>query len=383
MTSIDPNKLLKPISDEKYTGDDIRLDQSPASLYFTIRDVRDNARSIERKRQQGNTDLSALADWRELVKLGQDILINQSKDLEIASWLIEATVRTDGLDGLKNAFLLMHGLLTKYWEELYPLPDEDGLATKVAPLIGLNGEESEGSLIAPIGSIDITQGESKGPYKLWEYQLCIETEKLGDETQKQQRYAAGIPTMEDFTTAAIETPMSFYHSLKSTIQECIAIYQNIASFLDSQCNDEVIVPSSKIIGALKLFDDHIDYVLALTNRKDQASPIQTDPPALNETNNKKGEIARATVEEKTKLTDKTPLTPTPNSIGTMDRPKAIALLKEISSFFKKSEPHSPIPYLIDRAIKWSALPLPELMNEIVADKNIRAQIQNLIGIDSS
>jgi type VI secretion system protein ImpA len=48
---------------------------------------------------------------------------------------------------------------------------------------------------------------------------------------------------------------------------------------------------------------------------------------------------------------------TGNSLAS--RQQALALLEQISSYFKASEPHSPIPLLIDRAVKWARLPLPE------------------------
>ena len=33
--------------------------------------------------------------------------------------------------------------MEQFWDGIYPLPDEDGLATRVAPLTGLNGEDAD------------------------------------------------------------------------------------------------------------------------------------------------------------------------------------------------------------------------------------------------
>lgn len=67
----------------------------------------------------------------------------------------------------------------------------------------------------------------------------------------------------------------------------------------------------------------------------------------------------------------------------MDRHQAISSLQHISQFFKQSEPHSPIPYLLDRAVRWSNLTLPELIEEMVSDGNSRSEISKLTGIQTT
>ena len=55
------------------------------------------------------------------------------KDLEIAAWLTEALLRDGGLAGLAAGVGLMAGLVEAFWDELYPLPDEEGMATSPGP----------------------------------------------------------------------------------------------------------------------------------------------------------------------------------------------------------------------------------------------------------
>ena len=49
--------------------------------------------------------------WRKVAELAPDILKNQAKDLEIASWLTESLVRRYGFQGLRDGFKLIHGLI--------------------------------------------------------------------------------------------------------------------------------------------------------------------------------------------------------------------------------------------------------------------------------
>ena len=63
------------------------------------------------------------------------------------------------------------------------------------------------------------------------------------------------------------------------------------------------------------------------------------------------------------------------------RQQALDQLLMIAHFFSSSEPHSPIPFLLRRAVKWGNLPLPELLNELVVDETTRDNIFNLTGIE--
>jgi type VI secretion system protein ImpA len=43
-------------------------------------------------------------------------------------------------------------------------------------------------------------------------------------------------------------------------------------------------------------------------------------------------------------------------------------LANIAKYFRSTEPHSPVSYLIEKAIRWGHLSLPELLNELISDQ---------------
>jgi len=102
--------LLAPITEEAPAGTDLRKDYSPNSLYFRLRDARAEARDAERAadaRSEGDAGpvetappIPPLAKWRIVRELSSEALAAHSKDLEIAAWLTEALLRSDGLIGL-------------------------------------------------------------------------------------------------------------------------------------------------------------------------------------------------------------------------------------------------------------------------------------------
>ncbi|RXE98086.1 type VI secretion system ImpA family N-terminal domain-containing protein [Pseudoalteromonas sp. PS5] len=65
------------------------------------------------------------------------------------------------------------------------------------------------------------------------------------------------------------------------------------------------------------------------------------------------------------------------------REHALEELNRIAVFFKKTEPHSPIPYLLARAIRWGNMSFSDLMGELIAkDSPALAEISKLTGVDN-
>jgi type VI secretion system protein ImpA len=55
-------------------------------------------------------------------------------------------------------------------------------------------------------------------------------------------------------------------------------------------------------------------------------------------------------------------------------------LAEIADFFRRTEPHSPLAYTLQEAVRRGGLTWPELLAEIVPDAGTRAAILSSLGI---
>ena len=64
-------------------------------------------------------------------------------------------MRSHGLAGLTAGAKLIAGLAEQYWDDVFPLPDDYGVETRVAPVTGLNGREGNGSLIQPLHKLPL------------------------------------------------------------------------------------------------------------------------------------------------------------------------------------------------------------------------------------
>src|SRR5262249_6410380 len=143
-------------------------------------------------------------DWRPIERNSITALGTKSKDLEITAFLIEALLRLHGFAGLRDGFRLARELTEKFWDNLFPMPDEEGLETRLGGLIGLNGADSEGTLIAPIGRVPITDASSVGKLTMNHYQEALAVGKISDPKIKQKRIDSGAKTTEIFQKAVAE-----------------------------------------------------------------------------------------------------------------------------------------------------------------------------------
>jgi len=245
------DQLLAPISEENPVGIDIREDTAQNSPYYTIKDARNAARAAERNYMFDSDNSESDIEWRKIIELAPDMLQNQAKDLEIASWYTEALIRRYGYQGLRDGFQLIKGLIELYWNDLYPLPDEDGIETRVACLTGLNGEGAEGVLIAPIRNVYITEGTEPGPFNYWKYQQVLEVEKIIDEEAKKEKASKLGFSHEDVDRAVAESSEAFYVNLLDDLTEAIETYRTLGSMLDEYCGINDSPPTSNIVNILE------------------------------------------------------------------------------------------------------------------------------------
>jgi type VI secretion system ImpA family protein len=61
------------------------------------------------------------------------------------------------------------------------------------------------------------------------------------------------------------------------------------------------------------------------------------------------------------------------------RSEAYAKLTQAADYLLRTEPHSPTPYLVKRAVIWGSMPLHELYQEIITDEKDLDTIKRLLG----
>jgi type VI secretion system protein ImpA len=63
-----------------------------------------------------------------------------------------------------------------------------------------------------------------------------------------------------------------------------------------------------------------------------------------------------------------------------NREQAFKTLSELSEFFLRNEPHSPMSYALKQVVRWGHMSLPDLLEELIADDGARQNLFRLAGI---
>jgi type VI secretion system protein ImpA len=357
--TLDFERLTAPVADGAPTGADIRADQTPGSLYYRIKDARNAARSVERQLLLDPESVTSAPDWSAVTKLAPEILASKGKDLEVVAWYVEGLLRKEGFAGLRDGFRLARELVEKHWDGLYPTPDEEGVRTRVAPISGLNGEDAEGTLIAPIRSVPLTGGRASRILGPWEYEKAAELERLADADEKERRVAAGAITMQQFEAAVRESGAEFYRTLFADLEGARQEFEKLGTVLDEKCG-EAAPPKSNVREALEKYGDTLKFV---------ARAYLEQPAADGAAAGADGAAAG------------------PGGGGgaggggpLRTREDAFRQLEAVSEFFRRTEPHSPLSYTLEQAVRWGRMPLPDLLAELIPDDGTRGAVFRLTGI---
>lgn len=375
--TLDFSRLLAPISDEAPAGPSLRDDPSLSAVYYQVKDAREAARGAERRLARakwvGEEDevSGEHADWRKVSDLAINALSDTSKDLWVAAWLIEALVRRHGFAGLRDGYRLVRELCERYWEVIHPRPDEDGYATTVAQLTGLNGDDSEGALIAPIHGIPITQGTSMDPLTGADYIDASELEQIADAAKREKRKEQGAVSLEMFDQAVRETPPAFFRDLMDDIRQAIQEFAAVTDLLEERCRGEdgrsQAPPCSAIRNALQTSGERLESIA----RHVLAEEGETSPG--------EGEEGTASVDGQFLTLDGQPGAPSVEG-KLQTREDAFRALLRVAEYFRRTEPHSPVSYALKQAVRWGRMSLPELMSELVSDEKVRDDIFRRTGI---
>jgi type VI secretion system protein ImpA len=358
MDAADFEKLLAPIEGVLPVGPDLRTDSSPTSIYYAVKDARMAARASERQMMLEGHHSGPPLEWRPVLERGFEALAEKSKDLELAAYVVEALVRLQGFPGLRDGFCLLRELVERFWDQLYPLPDEDGIDTRVAPLAGLNGDGAEGTLMGPLVRVPLTAGANAGPYSYSDYQQAQALHGTSEEVRA-KRIARGAITMEQFTQAVNETPPEFFDNLVQVLKDCQDEFEKLTAALDKACGDRS-PPTSAIRSSL---EQCLDTVRATAGHKLKSEAAPAEAPAAVETApGMNGTVAARP----------------PGEVQT--REEAFAAITKIADFFRRTEPHSPMSYALDQVVRWGRLPLPQLLLELVPDRGPREYLGKLVGI---
>ena len=356
---LDLETLLTPISAEKPAGDSLRY----TGVHEAVEAAR---REDDPSLPQGvwKTELKR-ADWREAARLCLDALETRSKDLQLAAWLLEAWIRLERLPGAAAGLSVLAALCESFWETVHPLPQEGDLGYRLAPL-----EWVADRLPDTVRSVLITApaGEEQAracSYADLEAARHLDRLAKSDPAAAKSAEAQGRITFDRFLVSVSLTPSSFYAALAADAQRALRALDELASLLGRLAGGEA--PSFQRLGDA-LFALHHFAQRVLAERRDQGEVIAEAGEAED------AAPAGFYAEEDLEMEEIHPGSPI------RSRAEAYRRLAEAADYLLRTEPHSPAPYLVRRAVAWGGMSLGELLQELVRNDGDLKALYTLLGM---
>ncbi len=376
------NNIIEPISDNSACGIYLKADRS---AFRGLRNAFNMAQSsfrqmVETPDAVSDDELleSNEHNWAELRKLCIETLTEKSKDIEIFCWLITAQMFSkDPVSGLSDSLQLFAETMEKFWPDLHPMPpvatlkakDEVGLGKervqlKLKPLLQLLGEsEDTGLLYMPLQMYPLVGDITFGQY--------CQAERSGNLEQLKADASGGFAHKSS-------------QKLVLDIDACLTSLNKLEQIVTAKCQ-QVDVKGvsfrflkesfSKFLAAIKfLLGDRLipwplDNLPEASSLATESEPQMPNSATDSQSQPVVGEIARPGITRQGEI---------------LNRDHAFAELRRIADFFRKTEPHSPVAFLLERAIRWGYMPLPELLTELMGEQNSNAltQVNQLTGMDN-
>lgn len=358
--------LLAPLDDAGGVGPDPRDDPR----YLDVKDLRLEARGSERDAlvsadPDADPLRAGLRAWEGAADGARTILAERSKDLQLAAWLTEAWLRTDGFPGLAAGLTLMAALVEEHWDAgLHPQEDEDGLETRVAPLFGLFGRGEAGTLLQPIKLLPLTDRPGE-PVALWTLEnMRAQAVRHDDPDEREAMEARKRERIEALEDAITRASPEFQAETAAAIAAALAAIDRLMAAVDAR------TPFGRFGSQL---------VRPLEDARDATRPPAADTQAV-------ADVAEIEVEPDLPLppadsdTPDAPAPDAPAKPAAMTRASALATLLQIAAFFDRNEPQSLVAAGLREVVRRAELPVDDLLRELLPEDEQRAMFLLRAGI---
>lgn len=347
------DRLLAPISAEAPCGQDLRYEHE-----F------DQAREL---RREDDTSLPTgvwqssikRAQWPQLEQLTTSLLLERSKDLMLSAWLGEAWLHQDGLEGLPGSLALVAGLCERYPEQLHPQAEDGDQSWRVIPLEWLARRYSE-VLLTRVPLLDTRNGEFEDVCLDTWRRLQLQQVLVNDSKVAKTSAETARSEQKKLTEQIRATPLSFWLRNQGSLLLSLQHLQRLDAWSDAYLGDQA--------PGFKALQNVIEALLTLVEEFIAMHPRQPNQPPV--------EVPSVPVSIAVEAA-----APEPQVFREpANREEAYRQLLLIAEYLARTEPHSPVPYLIRRGVEWGSKPLSELLGELISADAESRRLWTLLGV---
>lgn len=320
------------------------------------------------------------SDWSRVRALCAEALATQTKDLQLAVWLAEAWLRQDGYRGLAAGFTLWAELCEAFWDDLHPELEADGEAEmRMGPLAWANREFPVLIRQAPLTAPSLPDTPA---HRLLDWEEIGRIEAMA----ARDADAASVlgrdkPDRQMLETGLMQTPVPALADRLAQIDAGLEALDRLDDFLDGRCPKDA--PSMGAIrDVLIAARDRVDRWIEARGGLPEPEP-EPDEAESEARNDAAGRDDAAPAREKEKAMNDEAESPAPGRGAIRDRRDAYRRLEEAAEYLMRTEPHSPVPYLIKRAVAWGNMSFGDLMLELMAEDGDKRRLLRLLGLDKA
>lgn len=302
------------------------------------------------------------ADWPGVVRICEDILSSKSKDLRVACWLIEARSKLAGLSGLADGYTLLAQLCAAFWNDIHPQPEDGDIEQRTGVLDWLANQTPRLLRETALTS------SAKGNFSLQDNDSARATAKQMERNPGQADEIArnAHVSLEQFEAAVKETPKAWFADGLRNTERAREAVKHVQTLLDTRMGEyaPAFGPTFEVLDDLA----HFYQRHAGSNIPATPEPMPNAQPITGSSQTERRE----------------PSMGEPIELGAgpiRSRAQAIGQLQEIAAFFRRTEPHSPVAYLAEKAAKWGTMPLHEWLRTVVKDDSALLRMEELLGVE--
>lgn len=384
---MDVDVLLSPITALSPCGEDMSF----SNEFDQIAEMR---RADDPSLDQGAwVTALKVADWPGVARQCSDLLRTRTKDLRLALWLTEARALNEGHRGLAEGLALCAALCEQHWAELHPRPEDGDMEERIGNIAWLLQRLVE---LAP--SLPVTHSRKGERFSLRDLAHArLQDAKASDGASDSTSVSGGVTgtigpeggpplTAARFRQALADTPAPQLRSTFAAQQDAESALLRWQAVVDARLGQD----GPSFVAAREALA-RVSHELSRLLRDVGVTPHTAAGP--NETppgDNTALPDASAAQRGSAAVSDRTGRGPTSNAPGLADetgvlrpprtRTEALQQLRDVAAFFRQTEPHSPVAYLAEKAVKWGDMPLHQWLQEVVKDSGAMGHLSELLGL---
>lgn len=328
--SLDIQSLLAEISTENPCGEDLEYDPDFGEM--------ERAAQGKPEQQIGDTLIPAEeGDW-PAVKSKAIGLFTRTKDLRAAVYLTRSLLHTEGLSGLSDGLALIQGLLEHYWETLHPQldsADDNDPTLRINTLASLCDPDT---VLHSVREAILVNSTAFGRLSLRD--ILISSGKLSLPAGSNEQPIEISTINGAFMDAELDQLQNTADAIRQSIENVAAI----ESLLMDKVGAMQMADFSTLPDLLK------EAQLIMSEHLTQRGVGETEMPSE--------VVGEGTGSQAVSQ----PVTGEINS-----REDAIRVLDMVSNYFKRHEPSSPVPLLLQRAKRLVAMDFMEILRDLTPD----------------